>query len=155
MFLRNNSRYDDDEVKALVHFAAKHLPIDHHGVCINVKNCLRGPFAGRAYDGVPVISDAPRSARWLVTIRIGIETEFPFDNVWAYPKRRGGKTVLVQHAYGGIGSPKIVYNDWREGLVGVAAHELNHVRQFMNGSPRSEVRCERAALRVLQAWRAQ
>ena len=37
-------------------------------VCVNVKN---GGLGGAAYNGVPDISNAPRSARYLVTLRLG------------------------------------------------------------------------------------
>jgi hypothetical protein len=45
--------------------------------------------------------------------------------------------------------------DWREGLIGLAAHEFTHIRQFQNNWPRSEVQCEKAAARVLTVYREQ
>ena len=39
-----------------------------HRVCVNVKN---GALGGGAYNGVPEISNAPRSADYLVTLRLG------------------------------------------------------------------------------------
>ena len=42
--------------------------VDMRRVCVNVKN---GALGGAAYNGVPEISNAPRSARYLVTLRLG------------------------------------------------------------------------------------
>jgi hypothetical protein len=55
--------------------------------------------------------------------------------------------------YGGKGSPPIEMMDWREGLVALAAHEFNHIRQFQNNWPRSEVDCEKFAAKRLAAYR--
>ncbi len=55
--------------------------------------------------------------------------------------------------YGGKGSPLIEMMDWREGLVGLAAHEFTHIRQYQNNWPRSEVQCEQFAAKRLAAYR--
>jgi hypothetical protein len=147
VYLRNYSRYPTDEVTALVKFAAQRLPINTMGICIDVRNTRSGPYHGRAHGSVPRRAKAPPATRWLITLHIGSQRTFPASNFWMCRK------CQELHAYGGAGSPKILYGDWREAVVGVAAHELNHVRQLRNNSPRSEVNCEKAALRVLTAWR--
>ena len=43
--------------------------------------------------------------------------------------------------------------DPRERLLALAAHEACHVRQFRDGSRRSEIQAERFALATLEAWR--
>ena len=59
----------------------------------------------------------------------------------------------VRRPYGGKNSPLIEMRDWREAIVALAAHEFTHIRQFENNWPRSEVQCEKAAARILEAFR--
>jgi hypothetical protein len=66
-WIRNTSRHPDAEVRELVRFATR--GIDMERVCVNVKG--GHGLGARAYDGVPSISNAPRRARYLVTIKIG------------------------------------------------------------------------------------
>lgn len=61
--------------------------------------------------------------------------------------------MISRHPYGGKRSPLIMYNNWREALVGVSAHEARHVYQFRTGKRVSEVDCERFALKRLEAYR--
>lgn len=64
-------------------------------------------------------------------------------------------THLGDQPYGGPMSPKIVYQTWQEGLVGVTAHELHHCVQFQQKAKRVyEYQAERASLQVLEAFRA-
>ena len=142
MILRNRSRYDTAEVRALVRFAT--ADIDMRGVCVNVKNTTAS-YRGMAYQGVPYVSNAPPSAEYLVTIGIGPESKFPKRGV----------------SYGGVEIPgprgrwpRYNLNDWREGLVMVAAHEACHIEQFKEGLRRSDLACERFAVRMLERYRA-
>lgn len=64
-------------------------------------------------------------------------------------------TKLGAVPYGGNKSPVIVFNDWREALVGIAAHEFHHIRQFQNKARCVEAYCERAAAEALARYRAQ
>ena len=50
-------------------------------------------------------------------------------------------------------APWITVGNWRERLVSLGAHEACHVRQFREGTRRSEVEAERWALAVLGRWR--
>ena len=53
MWIRNSSRYPDEDVVPCVEFAVR--DVDMHRVCVNVKN---GGLGGAAYNGVPEISNA-------------------------------------------------------------------------------------------------
>ena len=81
-WIRNTSRHLDDEVRQLVQFATQ--GVDMSRVCVNVKG--GHGLSARAYDGVPSISNAPRRARYLVTIKIGNGVRFPVG-----PHNRNGK----------------------------------------------------------------
>jgi hypothetical protein len=171
MIIRNTSRYPDAEVEALVEFAAIGLPVSR--VCVNVKGSEYA-YAGRAYQYIPRQSNAPRSCKYLVVLRIGPEKLFPIDNMrsrvrWvrvksgeAYDVRevrsvvRGTehwleRQVISRGPYGG--GPLIKMEDWREGLVSLAAHEFRHIKQFREGLVLSEKACETHAAERLAAWR--
>jgi hypothetical protein len=133
MLVQNTSRFPTDEVIELVEFAT--ADVDMTAVCVNVKNTRSYACAGYAYDGVPEISNAPAGSRYLVTIRLGPDREFP--SAMAHRKK----------------SPPVEVACWREALVTVAAHEAKHVEQYRRGAPRSEVACERFAAWVLEVYR--
>jgi hypothetical protein len=193
-YIRNKSRYPDAEVNRLIEFAAGEIASGVYGLnlrktCINVKNSNSGHGSGRAYAHVPGISNAPKGAEHLVTLKLGPESAFPSTNVhskWVkvdadtpgaerFFKTTGGKLYLPggarseegvnghhgwfimvkqDHAYGGKGSPVMEYRDWREWLVALAAHEFNHIYQFQNKLPGSEVACEKRAASALERYRA-
>lgn len=79
----------------------------------------------------------------------------------AWMRTVGGKSeayryqrrIVERHPYGGKGSPLIEMRDWREGLVALAAHEFEHIRQFDNGLSRSEVQAEKVAAKRLAEYR--
>ena len=127
------SRFPTGEVIDLVEFAT--ADVDMSGVCVNVKNTRSYACAGSAYDGVPEISNAPAGSRYLVTIRLGPDREFP--STMAHRKT----------------SPPVEVACWREALVTVAAHEAKHIDQYRRGHQRSEVACERFAAWVLEVFR--
>jgi hypothetical protein len=177
MKLTNTSRYPDAEVALLVEFAM--ADIDHSLLAVHVRNASRA-YRGRAYDGIPSISSRARDAdlERLVTIGIGAPSSFPCDNVhtrvrWVrvtqltptpgevLRRRRDkqGRTLVerrteVQHGYGGLRSPILTFDTWREALVSVAAHEGRHIWQYQAGQPRSEVDAEQAAGRRLAVFKA-
>lgn len=183
MELNNTSDYTDGNVNRLVGLAAELSRADLTKVHVNIKNCHKGAFAGRAYKSVPNVSNASDDAEHLVIVRIGSNRYFPTDNMtssrrWkkvsnaAYNKAKNKygfrscsqtidgkrsswweKEVIKKHPYGGKSSPFIQYKNWQEGLVAVAAHEFHHVYQFQNNLPCSEVECEKAALLALEAYR--
>jgi hypothetical protein len=142
-WIRNTSRHPDDEVRRLVQFATR--GVDMHRVCVNVKGG-RG-LSARAYDGVPSISNAPRGARYLVTIKIGNGVSFPVG-----PKNRNGMgpdEVGPRNRF-----PFFTYADWREWLVSAAAHEARHIHQYRHREPRSELDCEGFAEEALNRYRS-
>jgi hypothetical protein len=143
MWVRNTSRYPDDQVRELVRFATR--DIDMHDVCVNVRN---GELAGGAYNGVPEISNAPPAARYLITLRIGKGNEgWPLGPV-NYHFKQPGETGPRNRF------PFFVCNDWREWLVKLAAHEAKHIEQFRAGHRCSEITCEHYAIGVLREFRA-
>ena len=144
LVIRNTSRYPDDEVTELVRFALSE--IDARGICVNVKNSS-ATRRGRAYSGIPSISNAPVDSRYLITVGIGAPERFPFED-GAYT-RRNGKTVKRR----GGRWPVETLHDWREALVSVAAHEAKHIEQFRDGARRSELACHHFSAYMLRRYR--
>ena len=151
--------YPEAEVNALINFAAENSKADLSNVQVNAKNS-KNAYGGMAYHGVPKMSKATTDDKeFLVTIRIGKPYKFPCDNMGyelKVTKFKNGsvrKKKVPTHPYGGKSAPHIVYNDWKEGLIAVAAHEFNHIYQYQNDMPRSEVECEKEAARVLELYR--
>jgi hypothetical protein len=142
MWIRNTSRYPDAEVTECVEFAVR--GIDMRRVCVNVKN---GGLGGAAYNGVPAISNAPRAARYLVTLRLGRGDERwplgPVNYHFRAPHEAGPRNRF----------PFFVCRDWREWLVKLAAHEATHIEQFRRRATCSELRCEEFALGRLEEFR--
>ena len=142
VWIRNTSRYPDDEVRECVLFAVQ--GIDMRRVCVNVKN---GALGGAAYNGVPEISNAPRAARYLVTLRLGRGRERwplgPINYHFKSPSEAGPRNRF----------PFYVCHDWREWLVKLAAHEAKHIEQFRAGAICSELGCEGFAVGQLEQWR--
>lgn len=145
--INNTSRYPDAEVKRLVRFALADSELTH--VHVNVKNS-KHPRRGAAYGRVPSISNAPRSARSLITVGIGAPHHFPHENGYWNSKarkegkgRRGGKW------------PEITLRDWREALVYCAAHEAKHIECSRERKRQSELACEHHGAWVLDRFREQ
>jgi len=142
MWIRNSSRYPDEDVIPCVEFAV--AGVDMRRVCVNVKN---GGLGGAAYKGVPAISNAPRTARYLVTLRLGRGDErWPLGPV-NYHFQPPGETGPRNRF------PFFVCRDWQEWLVKLAAHEAKHIEQFRNEDVCSELSCERFALERLEEFR--
>jgi hypothetical protein len=144
--IQNTSRYPDEEVAELVRFAL--CEIDTRGVCVNVKNSS-GARRGRAYSGVPSISNAPRGSKYLITLGVGAPEKFPFED-GSYVRRNGE----VMKRRGGRW-PEETLHDWREALVTVAAHEGKHIEQYRAKTSLSEVACHHFAAHVLRRYREQ
>ncbi len=138
MIIRNTSIYPTPEVRELVKFAT--AEVDMRRVCLKVKNS-RHAFRGMAYEGVPYASASPASTEYLVTVGIGAPRHFP-------------KEDLVYSYKSGSRFPRYRFEDWREALVHLAAHEAKHIEQYKEGLSRSEVACEHFAVYVLNLYRA-
>jgi hypothetical protein len=143
LWIRNTSRYPDFRVRRLVRFAVGE--VDMERVCVNVKN---GALGGGAYNGVPEISNAPRAADYLVTLRLGNGRERwplgPVNYHFKRPDETGPRNRF----------PFFVCHDWEEWLVKLAAHEAKHIEQFRNDLSCSELSCERFAVAKLEEFRA-
>jgi hypothetical protein len=143
MWIRNTSRHPDRRVEELVCFAVAEVDMDR--VCINVKN---GELGGGAYNGIPGISNAPRAADYLVTLRLGNGRERwplgPVNYHFKRPDETGPRNRF----------PFFVCHDWQEWLVKLAAHESKHIEQFRNGERCSEISCERFAVGKLEEFRS-
>jgi hypothetical protein len=144
VWIRNTSRHPDERVFELVDFAVAEVEMD--GVCVNVKN---GELGGGAYNGVPSISNAPRRADYLVTLRLGNGRERwplgPVNYHFKRPDETGPRNRF----------PFFTCDDWQEWLVKLAAHEAKHIEQFRNGERCSEIECERFAIAKLERFRAE
>lgn len=125
-----------DEVRNLINFAAQHIehPFDPAQVIVKVKNSRKWGYRGTAYPGIPKVSRglAGRSGR-LVTIGIGPAHWYPF----------------VQS----VARKPTEFNTWQEGLVFVAAHEFEHIRQFAANEKPTEWASNRVGLKALEAYR--
>ena len=143
LWIRNTSRRPDAPVRRLVRFAVADVDMDH--VCVNVKN---GALGGGAYNGVPEISNAPRTADYLVTLRLGNGRERwplgPVNYHFKRPDETGPRNRF----------PFFVCEDWEEWLVKLAAHEAKHIEQFRNDLSCSEIDCERFAIAKLDEFRS-
>lgn len=148
MIFTNTSKYNDDESRQLVLIGIGTLP--HADVEVHLKGTLKSAYAGMAYCGVPRIANCDRDSNYLVTLRIGAETFFPTDNRYWITDLRGNR---VKVPYGGKSVPLERMDDWREALVYLSAHEFQHIVQFRNKSPLSEIECELAAIRGLKRYR--
>jgi hypothetical protein len=84
----------------------------------------------------------------------GFDAEIEASTYYPGTKREYTRWAMRYVApYGGISSPVMSVNDWREKFVTLLAHELMHVDQFISGRKLSEVECERAANDVLARYR--
>jgi hypothetical protein len=143
LWIRNTSRYPDARVRRLVRYASAEIDMDR--VCVNVKN---GALGGGAYNGIPEISNAPRAADFLVTLRLGTGRERwplgPVNYHFKRPDETGPRNRF----------PFFVCRDWEEWLVKLTAHEAKHIEQFRDRLSCSEISCERFAVAKLEEFRA-
>lgn len=101
---------------------------------------IREAFSGAAYDGIPSIARVGRGINYLVTLKLPTDpSAVDYPKTWKYERYKT--------------APEVLLYSWQEHLVQLAAHEANHIRQFKNNWPRSEIKCERWALKVLMEWR--
>jgi hypothetical protein len=155
VFVRNSSRYPDDEVLRLTACAA--YGVDTSDVEVHIRNS-KGRFSGTAHFAWSSRLRLQPATRWLVIARIGSPNQFP----------------ILKHRYPGLKTaPQYDIRDWREAVVLIVAHELRHVQQFrarsewieaqralhpaVRGRPRgdarfSEVACEHWALERLAQY---
>lgn len=124
MKITNTSGYPTSVIRRIVSYVAKLIEIGDYVALVEVTGA-RYAWRGRCWGR-------------RVLLRIGEPKWFPAKD----------------HSYPGLKTaPKYDANDWIEGLVHVAAHELQHSRQFMLRTRKSEIEAERAALYVLNQFR--
>lgn len=135
MIVRNTSKYPTEEVKKLIEFAVNGFG---NKVCVNVKNSASS-YHGRAYPYVPNVSNAPKSSKYLITVRIGSPDKFPKEDYYSNTKYKR--------------LTPFTYNTWQEAMMAVAAHEFRHIYQFIKNKPRSEVDASKYAYKKLMEYR--
>ena len=144
IWLKNTSPYPLKRLEFLLFFAFAEV-IDY-GIEIHMKGSSDS-YRGRAYDGVPQISNVVGGANYLVTIGLARTRSL-------LPNRIGPGTKTQQKIY----PDGIVVRDWEDILVFVAAHEARHIWQFrarrLSGiQPISEVDADKFAIQKLSDWR--
>ena len=143
-WVRNNSHLPDDEVRELIEFATKGVNMGH--VCVNVKPARGKRWGGRAYLEVPSISDAPPTAKYLITLKIGPGVKYPTPAL--NYNHKAPHEVGPRNRF-----PFVVHDSWQELFVHLAAHEARHVHQFRHGKRHSEIDTERFAVKALERYR--
>lgn len=136
MIIRNTSKYSTEEMKKLIDFVAKGF--NHKNICLNIKNS-GSAYRGRAYRGIPAISNAPKSSQYLVVVAIGTPDKFPVAEYYSNQKYKR----LIP----------VTFETWQEAFVSVLAHELRHIYQFRNNKPCSEVDASKIGYKKLMEYR--
>lgn len=152
--IRNESQYPDEEVSDLVRWAMR--PFGVRNLLVVVTNTRRGPYSGRAWDGlVDALKPWPATADRCVQLRIGKPGEFPMPE------------PVTRHGWVGEGPapgarthngwPVFQHPTWQEALVGIAAHEAKHIEDYMlnrrtSYRARKELACEVAAQGALDRF---
>lgn len=138
MKIENTSRYSNAEVKYLVNFAAKCVGRKQLGRIRGVE--VRNRNNGRAFSG---------HAWWsgYVVVSVGAPDCFPR----VIDRRRSKERYSAWPTY--------TMENWRECIVGVAAHEFGHLEQFQRSRrigkyvEFSQIECEQEAKRAIEAFR--
>lgn len=128
-----------DEIRDLVRYGFG--PDAGLDVEVHVKRSSRSVASGMAYPSVGGVIRVTDGVRYLVTIRLPAWRDEPDGGVVEFKHR--DLSERWRHTLRG----------WREQLVGVAAHEAQHVRQYRTGAPRSEADAEDRAISAVRAFR--
>lgn len=149
LWLRNTSRYPDAEVWPLIKCAyesversvGKFHAMPH--IIVKLTNC-RGCYRGRAHweewhtDKSGLLRGSQMQRKWLrVLVRIGLPTRFP---------------VNVRYARFKGDMPEYECKSYREAIVMVAAHEMEHCLGA-SGRKGGEFRCELSAWDAIEYYR--
>lgn len=130
MHITNTSRYSNSEVRYLIGFALQSVGRKEVG---RVREVRVTDKAHRVFGG----------RAWNcgdIIVRVGAPEKFPFRRTWK-------------------GWPNYEMRDWQEGMVGIAAHEFNHLSQYerqrrsFRRVSRSEMECEQAAKHAVEEFR--
>jgi hypothetical protein len=145
MLVTNTSPYPAARIYELLHLAFR--GINDAAVEVHVKGSDTRLFAGRAYNGIPAISNTAESSRYLVVIRLARNPKILPTNIKPSVKR-----LLRGYPDG------FPLEGWEDVFVYVAAHEARHIWQFQRtlrtgkGGKR-EYDAEKFAFQRLNAWR--
>ena len=126
------ANYPKHEVLAVLKFAAKVTGVKHSGVMVKVKNS-KSISRGMAYHDPYTWKDYNNGVRRLITIGLGNAQRFPFN-----------LRILRRDE---------VFNDWRECLVCIAAHEFYHIVQYDDKLTVTETQANWHGWFALQEWR--
>lgn len=176
MRVLNETGHADTEVRNLVAFACKGINMAR--VMVVVTGSGGAAQSGRVYREVPDWSFAwsLETVDRLVIVSIAAEDRYPTDNMhlcsgWVdvqerdredrcgpYRSHHGqlqrwSRMAEMRPRFGGD-SPRIDYRDWREGLVGLAAHQACHIDQYNHHIRSSDEDAERFAATRVIAYRA-
>ena len=110
-----------------------------------------GPYFTSGYAYVDAVNDEMTRLQpdslWLFTLTIPTPEAYsanswPYDHV--YPGKRSSSAPW----------PHLHLSCWQEDVVSAAAHEAQHLVQFRDGLPHSEMEAEEAALDRLREWQS-
>jgi hypothetical protein len=150
IIIKNTSRYPDNAVRWLVHFAARYVrgemtrmgdleKFDRHGFWLQFKNKTCHYYGGRYFNqlvnsrgGYP-LQDDEQFRR--VMVKIGKPEKFPMQS-WD-PRYKD--------------MPEGRLNDWQEATIAITAHELCHVKY--NGRKEGEYNCDTIMHDAVDAFR--
>lgn len=118
MRIVNYTKLDDNQLSELFEFAAR--GVRDSGVELHVKNEPRHPH-GYCYWHVPDMANVSATTRALITIHLPSTPDSP---LWpkAWWNGHGLKRLAMSY-------PDVPFDDWRDCVVYIAAHEFRHVWQ--------------------------
>jgi len=145
MLVTNTSPYPAARIYELLQFAFR--GVNDANVEVHVKGSDTRLFAGRAYNGIPAISNTAESSRFLVVIRLARKPKILPTSIKPSVKR-----LLRGYPDG------FPLEGWEDVFVYVAVHEARHIWQFQRTSRtgkggKREYDAEKFAFQRLNAWR--
>lgn len=133
--IHNESRYPEHEVAELVRFAIDRSRVDLAEVKV-------------LPEALPDEPTKPPGRGWVDSLADGTCRITVMPKSHSYLRDYNGPEFLRGSAANPF--PVYAWQDWRESLVHLVAHECEHV-----AGERDESRCERAAVATLEAYRAE
>jgi hypothetical protein len=176
MRIVNETGHADAEVRNLVKFGCR--GVDMTRIMVVIQGSGGATQCGRVFQDTPDCSPAAlmETVDRLVVVNIAAEDRYPMHNMrpgWDWvdvqerdPADRGGRYLeadgqLYRWTYGaemrprhGWNSPRIDFRTWREGLIGVVAHQARHIYQYCHHKRSSDEDAERFAAARIDAYRA-
>lgn len=144
MKIRNDSRYPTALLRTLLYYAEG--DVNTTGVGVHIIDADH-TYSGAYHTWKPrhSVFRGVKSVRYHITLRIGAPTRFPArDHHGRKFKTAAKKGYVLTDGY----------QDWKEGFLGVAAHEIWHHYQNKNRRKFREVDAIRYAYQRVMAYRA-